>query len=358
MKFHWRLTQGKDGQHQTRHATELSDLAAQPNLPEQIAFAQQAERMGIDSLLVDFAINKPDSILLAAALGAHTRTVKFIIACRSGVISPTYFVQQLNTLSQIINGRFSLNIVAGHSPAEQRAYGDFLAHDERYARTTEYLQTCLQLWHQRQNTQNFSGAYYRIEAAKVHTHYRGTERGHHPDLFIAGSSPQALHLARDLGDIWISLAQPANEMEQQVKQMVAAGKRVALRMSIICRDTHVAAVAAAEQMVVKAAAQQTENHFVQHSDSLGINRAYQETQTGNHWLTDCLWNGAVSTHGASAIALVGSAEEIANAIKEYLAIGVSEFIFSGWTQLEEMNRFGQQVMPLLTRLEPVIDTNN
>lgn len=236
MKFHWRLTQGKDGQHQTRHATELSDLAAQPNLPEQIAFAQQAERMGIDSLLVDFAINKPDSILLAAALGAHTRTVKFIIACRSGVISPTYFVQQLNTLSQIINGRFSLNIVAGHSPAEQRAYGDFLAHDERYARTTEYLQTCLQLWHQRQNTQNFSGAYYRIEAAKVHTHYRGTGRDI-IDLFIVSSSPQALHLARDLGDIWISLAQPANEMEQQVKQMVAAGKRVALRMSIICRDT-------------------------------------------------------------------------------------------------------------------------
>ena len=57
-------------------------------------------------------------------------------------MSPVTFVQQLNTLSNLIGGRFALNIVAGHSPEEQRSYGDFLDHDRRYDRTDEFLAVC------------------------------------------------------------------------------------------------------------------------------------------------------------------------------------------------------------------------
>ena len=55
-------------------------------------------------------------------------------------------VQQINTLSVLTRGRVSLNIVAGHTPHEQRYYGDFLAHDERYERTDEFLTICRRFW--------------------------------------------------------------------------------------------------------------------------------------------------------------------------------------------------------------------
>jgi len=115
----------------TREETGLPDLNAQ------IQFCRTAELCGIDSVLTDFGFSKPDPILLAAALGLATKKVKFIVAYRSGLLCPTVFVQQLNTLSALINGRFSLNIVVGNSPEEQRYYGDYLSHDERYSRTEE-----------------------------------------------------------------------------------------------------------------------------------------------------------------------------------------------------------------------------
>ena len=62
------------------------------------------------------------------------------------LMQPATFVQQINTLSGVIDGRVSLNIVAGSSMVEQRGYGDFLEHDERYARAEEFLSVCRRFW--------------------------------------------------------------------------------------------------------------------------------------------------------------------------------------------------------------------
>ena len=146
LRFHWRLPQGGERPNASRaHQASLPETGL-PDLDVQVPFVRAAEACGIDSLLLDFGWSKPDPILLAAALGLATTSMRFIIAHRSGLMCPTTFVQQLNTLSTLIGDRFSLNIVAGHSPEEQRGYGDFLAHDERYARTDEYLAVCRALW--------------------------------------------------------------------------------------------------------------------------------------------------------------------------------------------------------------------
>jgi len=130
-----------------------------PDLGPQIAFCRRAEECGIDSLLVDFGWSKADPILLSTAIGMATERIRLIIAYRSGLMCPTSFVQQLNTLSHLIQGRFSLNIVAGHSPEEQRYYGDFLSHDQRYDRTEEFLAVCNAFW-RNEGEVNFSGNYY------------------------------------------------------------------------------------------------------------------------------------------------------------------------------------------------------
>jgi len=88
------------------------------DLSEQVRVCEMAEQCGIESMLMAIGFTRPDPTLLSIAIGKRTRTIKFMIACRSGLISPLYFVQQINTLSALTDGRVSLNVVAGHSPAE------------------------------------------------------------------------------------------------------------------------------------------------------------------------------------------------------------------------------------------------
>ena len=165
LRFHWRLPQGGERPNASRaHQASLPETGL-PDLDAQVPFARAAEVCGIDSLLLDFGWSKPDPILIAAALGLSTTSMRFIIAHRSGLMCPTTFVQQLNTLSALIGDRFSLNIVAGHSPEEQRGYGDFLAHDERYARTDEYLAVCRALWTDPRDV-TFQGRYHEVEHAR------------------------------------------------------------------------------------------------------------------------------------------------------------------------------------------------
>jgi alkanesulfonate monooxygenase len=162
LRFHWRLPQGGERAGASRALQASLAETGLPDLGRQTEFCCCAEQCGIDSLLVDFGWSKPDPILLSVALGMATKKIKLIVAYRSGLIGPTSFVQQLNTLAHLVQGRFSLNIVAGHLPEEQRYYGDFLAHDERYDRTEEFLAICNALW-RREPEVNFRGNYYRIE---------------------------------------------------------------------------------------------------------------------------------------------------------------------------------------------------
>ena len=369
LKIHWRLCQGGDAYNRSRGSMAVDTATALPQIEKQIAFADMAEKMGIDSLLVDFGYNKPDSIVLSTALGLMTKKIKLIIASRSGVMSPTAFVQQVNTLSSLIPGRLSLNVVAGHSPSEQKYYGDFMPHDQRFSRTEEYLTICREFWNNNWENQlstvDFTGKYYRIENARLKTPfidataaYATTSARGRPELFIAGSSTQAQALTKKVGDTWVSVAEAPKTMAHGIEQMRSFGKEVAIRLSIICRPTKKEAVAAAYRLIKTGDRSETEKKFVSQSDSVGIKRAYKRAlDTDKNWLTECLWNGAVKTHGAPAISLVGDAEEIAAAILEFKQLGVSQMILSGWPQYQEMCFFGKYLMPLIRESEDKYFTN-
>ena len=168
LQFHWRLIEGGETRANTVHVLRDAPEKALPDLPAQIQFCREAEQCGIDSLLVDINFGKPDPITLALALCKATTTMKFMVACRPGLMSPTLFVQQVNTFSALMPGRISLNIVAGHSPQEQQYYGDHLTHDERYARMDEFLTICHAFWRE-DGPVNFHGKYYTIEDGRLNT---------------------------------------------------------------------------------------------------------------------------------------------------------------------------------------------
>ena len=111
-------------------------------------------------------------------------------------MQPATFVQQINTLSGVIGGRVSLNIVAGSSMVEQRGYGDFLDHDERYARAEEFLNVCRSFW-ANNGYVNFTGKYCRVERGKLFTRFQAPDRTAFE--IRVGPPEQAQHLALDAG---------------------------------------------------------------------------------------------------------------------------------------------------------------
>src|SRR5262245_64900273 len=87
-----------------------------------------------------------DAWLATASLIPLTHHVKFLVAFRPGLISPTLAAQMASTFQRLSGGRLLLNVVTGGEAAEQRAYGDFLSKDDRYARTGEFLGIVRALW--------------------------------------------------------------------------------------------------------------------------------------------------------------------------------------------------------------------
>jgi alkanesulfonate monooxygenase len=351
LRFHWRLLLGGETSGESRATMYGKVETGLPDLEAQVDFCRAAEQSGIDSLLIDFGASKPDSILLATVLGLATEKIKFIVAYRSGLLSPASFVQQLNTLSTFINGRFSLNIVAGYSSQEQQCYGDFLSHDERYERTDEFLAICHAFWKNDADV-DFEGKYYRVEGGRLNTPFLSPGKTH-PEILIAGSSPPAQRLALRQGTCWVRLADAPERLRDDALMISKHGIDVGLRLSIITRDTREEALRAAYALVEDSRGKVEEREFVRASDSKSIKATYNLAD--EEWLTPYLWTGAVRALGAPSIALVGTPEEVASAIMEYKAVGVSQFIFSGWPKLDEMVRFGRDVLPLVRDKERAPD---
>ena len=350
LRFHWRLPYAGETARMAMADQRSAQSIGLPDPKTQIDFCRHAEECGIDSLLVDFGFAKPDPMLLSAIVGQGAEKIKFILAYRSGLFSPTMFVQQINTLSALIQGRILLNIVAGYSPEEQRAYGDFLSHDERYERTEEFLAVCRALWESRGEV-NYSGKYYRVEKASLKTPYVSPDRSF-PEIIIGGGSTAAQELAIKQGTCWMQLADTPARISGSVSNVLLHGVEAGLRVCIIARPTHDEALQAAQEIIGTNESNQRltgNKDFFAKTDSVSFKKAYELGDT--EWLMPNLWTGAVRVQGPTAIALVGSPEEIASRFLDYKSIGISQFILSGWPKLDEMIFFGQDVLPLVRQKE-------
>jgi alkanesulfonate monooxygenase len=321
-----------------------------PDVDGQVAYWSRAEQLGIDSLLVDMNSGKPDPMTLALALARSTSRICFMVAARPGLMSPTLFVQQVNTFSVLGGGRISLNVVAGHSPLEQRSYGDHLEHDERYARMEEWLAICRALWDAHQPV-SYSGRFYNINEGRLNTPFvaRGRTR---PEIYIGGNSVKARELAARYGDCWMRFADAPERIAEQATDLGERRVEVGVRLSIACRPNRAEALRAAQTPLASAATRMratSEGRFVHESDAVSMRETYALGAT--EWLTPWLWTGAVQTMGAMAICIVGTPDDVATGLLAFKAAGVTQFILSGWPTLDEMIRFGDDVLPLVRSQE-------
>ncbi len=353
MRFHWFLPTTGDG-YAVRNSTIRLDTGDTPAPARQATLgylaqvARAAESAGFTAALTPTGAGCPDPWTICAALSQHTEHLKFLVAFRPGFILPTLLSQQVRAFQDISGNRLLVNVVTGGDPVEQRAYGDFLDHDQRYARTAEFL-TVLR----RSLTGapvDFTGRYYQVEQWGP-----ADPLDPAPDIYFGGASPAAEQVAATHSDVYLMWGEPPDMVAQRIDRMrtlaANAGRtlRFGIRLHIIARDTSAEAWREAERLLhgmdpERIAAMQ---RYHARMDSVGQARmaSLHGGSTRSLEVAPNLWAGIGLVREGAGTALVGSYDEVAQRLVDYQALGIEEFILSGWPHLEEAYRVGEYVLP-------------
>lgn len=354
-KFFWFLPTTGDsrsivgGSHASSHHVVPSSHR-KPSRRYLAEVARAADRLGYEGVLTPTGTWCEDAWLTAAALLAETERLKFLVAFRPGLVPPTLAAQQAATLQRFSDGRVLLNVVSGSDDREQRRFGDWLDHDERYARTGEFLQIVNSVW--RQDAVDFAGKYFHVEDARV-----SSPPDPLPQLYFGGSSKPALAIAAEFVDVYLTWGEPPQAAAAKIAKVRLLAQehgrtlRFGIRLHTITRDTSAAAWAVADELVNELSPEQIANATELHarSESEGQRRmtALHGGRLDKLEIHPNLWAGVGLVRGGAGTALVGSHEEVANLIVEYHSLGFDEFILSGYPHLEEAYWFAEGVLPIL-----------
>ncbi len=282
----------------------------------------------------------------------NTERLKFLVAFRPGFVSPTLAAQMASTFQRQTGGRLLLNVVTGGESHEQRAYGDFLDKDARYARTGEFLQIVKALWDGK--TVDLAGTHLRVEDAKL-----ARVPDPLPEIYFGGSSPIAGEVAARHVDVYLTWGEPPAAVAEKIAWVRGLAEkegrsiRFGIRLHVITRDTSEQAWAEAQRLLdgFDPETVRTIQNGLARSESEGQQRmlALHSGSRDSLEVHPNLWAGIGLVRGGAGTALVGSHTEVAERIAEYHRIGIDEFVLSGYPHLEEAYWFGESVLPLLHR---------
>ncbi|KOV78364.1 LLM class flavin-dependent oxidoreductase [Nocardia sp. NRRL S-836] len=353
LTFHWFLPTYGDSRYLVGggHGTDIT--AAGGDRPATISYlaeiARAAEQLGFVGALTPTGAWCEDAWLTTAMVARESERLKFLVAFRPGLVSPTLAAQMAATFQRHSGGRLLLNVVTGGEDHEQRAYGDHLGKDERYERTDEFLTVTRALWRGERVTLN--GKHVQVVDAAL-----SRVPDPVPDIYFGGSSSAAVRVAARQVDVYLTWGEPPAQVAEKiawVRAEAAAGSapRFGIRLHVISRDTSEQAWAEADRLL--AALDPRVIASVQdglaRSGSVGQRRMRElhGGRTDRLEVSPNLWAGVGLVRGGAGTALVGSHVEVAERIEEYHALGIDEFVLSGHPHLEEAYWFGEGVLPLL-----------
>ncbi|QHN25645.1 LLM class flavin-dependent oxidoreductase [Gordonia pseudamarae] len=360
--FHWFLPTYGDSRNLMAggHGSSMSgDRRADLRYLKQLAAA--AEVNGFEAVLTPTGLWCEDAWLTTAALIDATETLKFLVAFRPGLTSPTLAAQMAASFQWHSQGRLYVNVVTGGEASEQRAFGDFLTKEARYERGDEFLTVVRRLWESDEPV-NFSGSHVRVENAVL-----GRRPDPLPQVFFGGSSPAAGTVAARHADTYLTWGEKPDAVAEKISWISGLAEReqrtldYGIRLHVIARETSEQAWAEAGRLLsgldpqTVAAAQanlaRSESEGQRRMLELhGAGSAFDSADPHSLEVYPNLWAGVGLVRGGAGTALVGSYTEVAERIAEYHALGLDHFVLSGYPHLEEAYHFGEGVRPQLARL--------
>jgi alkanesulfonate monooxygenase len=324
------------------------------------AYVEAAARIhdegGFDRALVAFGSSSPESQLVVAYASSIARRLQFMIAHRPGFTAPTLAARQLATLDQFTGGRIAVHIITGGDDAEMRKDGDHLTKDERYARTSEYLDIVRQEWTS-ETPFDYAGRYYSVE--KAFAAVKPAQAPHIP-IYFGGSSDAAIPVAGKHADIYALWGETQAQVRETIARVRAAaapyGRRPRFSLSLrpVIAGTEEAAWKRADEIVEQArdlrlqAGLPVTGH---RPPNAGSQRLLDAAKLGSR-LDKRLWTGVAGVTGAAgnSTGLVGTPEQVAEALLDYYDLGVSTFLIRGFDPLNDAIAYGRDLIPLTRQL--------
>lgn len=320
------------------------------------ASARAHEEAGFDRILVGWYSNGPDGLQIAAHAGAHTERLGFLVAHRPGFLSPTNAARAFATLDQLTNGRAAIHVISGGDDADQARDGDWLPKDARYDRTDEYVSILRRLW-TADAPVDHEGAYYRIRGASPEP--RTVQRPHVP-IYFGGASEAALRVAgrhADVYALWGETRAQVAEITARVRAEAARhGRTIRFSLSFrpILAATEDAAWAKAESILARILSVRGEAALGPAAGApanAGSQRLLAAAAQGDR-PEGRLYTAIARATGArgNTTALVGTPQQVAEALLEYHDLGVDTFLIRGFDPLEDAVDYGRELLPITRRL--------
>ncbi len=364
MRFHWFLPTNGDGRHVANVVSTAGvgrdALTRRASVPYLSQIARAAEQVGFDAVLTPTGAACEDAWVTTAMLTQHTTRLRFLVAFRPGFILPTLAAQQAMSFQRLSGDRLALNIVSGGDPIEQRSYGDHLAHDDRYARTDEFLQVVRGAWGPERL--DFDGDHYAVHGAGF-----PALAARRPPIYFGGASPAAERVAARQADVYLAWGEPLEALGQRRARVAALATeqgrelKFGVRLHVISRDTADEAWDEADRLLAgmdPEARAQAQRRFarmesVGQSRMTALSRGFDGTSAREQLAGPNLWAGIGLLREGAGTALVGSHDDVAKRLSELADAGFEEVILSGWPHLEEAYRVGEEVLPrVLTARSP------
>jgi alkanesulfonate monooxygenase len=354
MRIFWYLPTHGDGRYL---ATRISSRSSSFAYLRQVA--QPIDDLGYSGALLPTGRFCEDPWVVASSLISATRQIKFLVALRPGVMSPTTSARMALTLDRLSGGRCLVNVVAGGDLSELAGDGIFHDHEARYALTEEFLSVWRRLIEGNEVT--FEGRHIQIAGAKLLL-----ERDWRPQLkvYFGGSSTAAWSVAARHADVYLTWGEPPEQVAAKLARVreaaSAAGRdvRFGIRLHVIVRESAKEAWQAADDLLryvtedTIVVAQELFRRF----DSVGQRRMLDlhSGQRSKLEISPNLWAGVGLVRSGAGTALVGDPETVALRIKEYNELGIETFILSGYPHLEEAYRVAELLLPRLTSVGEVL----
>jgi alkanesulfonate monooxygenase len=339
------------------HGDDANPGADRPARPATIEYLSSlfslCEQMQFDGLLIGAGYRERlEAWTVASSVLSKTNSIRAIVATRPGMFHPCILAKIAATVDQISSGRVILNVVTGGDPSEHAMYGDLLDHDERYARTDEFIKILKVLWGS-DHPSTFQGRFYQFEESLLLDKPRQRSG---PPIYFGGSSLPAQKVAAANADAYLMFGEGFDATRQRIAAMgnLTSDRdselRFGLRLNVVARSTRESAWETVSNMEASFSqeAKTRLGDWYRRSDSQAAHRI-RVLGDESRVIDERLWTGLSKVRVGAGTALVGSYEDVAAALHLYSSMGISIFILSGFPHLEEAMRFGEEVLPKLQR---------
>ncbi|MHC5598596.1 MAG: LLM class flavin-dependent oxidoreductase [Nostoc sp.] len=314
-------------------------------------FAKAHEEGGFDKVLIGYSSSSPDGLTIASFAASATERLGFLIAHRPGFVAPTLAARKAATLDHFTNGRIAIHIITGGSDADQQKDGDWLDHDSRYRRTDEYLEIVRRVWTS-DTPFDYEGEFYRIKDA--FSAIKPLQKPHIP-LYFGGASGPAVQVGAKHSDVYALWGEPIAAVKERIAEVRAAlPADRSIRFSVSLRP-----ILGATEQEAWEKAHSILARIQELRGGAKLATPARPQAVGSQRLLDFaaknevydkrLWTPIAAATGAAGntTALVGTPEQVAEALVDYYDAGVTTLLIRGFDPLEDAIAYGRDVIPLV-----------